>query len=114
MQKQLRLRHTADFVRLRREGRRYRHSWLRLSIGPNQLSHNRYGFITGRRIGNAVVRNRVKRILREATRLLHPRLRQGFDTAVVSHPVMIGQPFAAIFRILEELYDQSGLLAREE
>ena len=41
----------------------------------------RYGFVVSRRVGPAVIRNRVKRRLREATRALLPRLEPGWDLA---------------------------------
>lgn len=36
---------------------------------PNGLDHSRFGFSVSKRVGNAVVRNRVKRILKECVRL---------------------------------------------
>lgn len=110
MQRRLRLRRSSDFHRLRNEGRTYRHRTMILSLIPNALPHNRYGFITGRRVGPAVVRNRVRRHLREAVRLLHPRLEQGYDIAIIARPGLVNQPFVAVQQILTQLFDQSGLL----
>jgi ribonuclease P protein component len=39
--------------------------------------------IAGKRVGNAVQRNRCKRLVREAIRHLHPRLRPGYDLVVI-------------------------------
>ncbi|MEW6059617.1 MAG: ribonuclease P protein component [Actinomycetota bacterium] len=44
----------------------------------------RVGFVAGRRVGGAVFRNRARRILRAAWRELAPRIRQGYDVALVA------------------------------
>lgn len=56
---------------------------LRLYGRPNDLAHPRLGLIVTRRVGSAVVRNRVKRLLRESFRLLQHDLPQGYDLVVL-------------------------------
>ena len=114
MQRDFRLRRSEDFGRLRREGRSYRHSFMTLSVASNGLAHNRYGFITGKYLGNAVTRNRVRRLLRETVRLLHPRLHTGFDLVLIARQPIVGQPFAAVQRIVHELTQQAGMLVEGE
>lgn len=53
---------------------------------PNGLGHARLGLSVGRRVGNAVARNRVKRLLRESFRLSRDDLPQGFDLVVNVRP----------------------------
>jgi ribonuclease P protein component len=53
---------------------------------PNGLPHPRLGISASRRIGGAVVRNRWKRLLREAFRLSRPRLPEGVDLIVIPRP----------------------------
>jgi ribonuclease P protein component len=110
MQQYLRLRASHDFERLRREGRAYHHRAVTLSLAPNGQAHNRYGFITGKSLGKAVQRNRVRRLLREAVRQLHPQLRSGVDMVLIARRPLVGQPFPEVKRIVSELLHQAGLV----
>lgn len=113
MQRRLRLRHSRDFHRLRQAGQIKRHPMMMFSYAPNNLDHNRYGFITPKRLGNAVKRNRIRRQVREAVRLLHPQLQQGYDIVIIVHNALMGQPFHNMQRILYELCDRAKLVSKE-
>jgi len=106
----LRLARSEDFARLRREGQTFRGRFMLLNIAPNTLSHNRYGLVTSKRLGGAVVRNRVRRLIREGLRQVTPTLTAGWDVVLVAHPSIVGQPLAEIMRAFDALARQSGLL----
>ena len=66
---------------------------LRKNVGPlslwgrpNELSYSRLGLSVSRRVGHAVKRNRLKRLLREAFRLQQHELPAGYDVVVVIRP----------------------------
>lgn len=111
MQRPLRLWRRDDFARLRRDGRTYRHAFLILSVAPGEGAHNRYGFITSRRLGTAVVRNRVRRLLREAVRALHPQLRQGHDMVLIAREPIVGHSYAAVEAAVRSCLRRADLLA---
>lgn len=102
-----------DFVRLRERGRVSRHAWLTISVVRNELPHNRYGYITGKTLGIAVQRNRVRRLLRESVCRLHGRLHPGFDILLIARPAILKRKLGEIVQVLEELARQAGVLKAE-
>lgn len=77
------LRKSVDFQRAYR--RRCRVADRRIIVFgySNGLPHPRLGISASRRLGNAVVRNRWKRLLREAFRLSRPQLPEGVDLIII-------------------------------
>lgn len=94
---------------MRQHGKVYRHPLLILSLAPNNLPHNRYGFITGKRLGKAVLRNRVRRLLREAVRQVHPELQPGYDVVIIARSRIVGQSLAEVQRAVHYVFQQAKL-----
>jgi ribonuclease P protein component len=64
------LRGSRDFQKVYQKGKRYQGVLITAFVLPNRLSHNRFGVTASRKaIGNAVQRNRARRLLKEAFRL---------------------------------------------
>ncbi|MBN1564098.1 MAG: ribonuclease P protein component [Anaerolineae bacterium] len=110
MQRQYRLRRREDFARLRKQGRVWRHRVLVVSVIPNGLAHNRYGFITSKHLGKAVVRNRMRRRLREVVRRLHPLLKPGYDLAFIARQPLVDLSFPALYDVVWSLLQQANLI----
>jgi ribonuclease P protein component len=67
-----------------------------LAVVPNGLQLCRFGFITGRRVGNAVRRNRVRRLMREAVRKNLAHIVVGWDCVLIAREPLasLGLPAA--------------------
>jgi ribonuclease P protein component len=72
--KRLRLLRASDFERVLNARQSASNGWLVAYGAANDLGHPRLGMTVSRRVGNAVVRNRWKRLLREAFRLSQDEL----------------------------------------
>lgn len=105
-----RLRKNTDFQRVRRQGQSWANKLLVLSIASNGLDHSRFGFSVSRRLGKAVVRNRVKRLMREAVRRQKERVSVGWDTVWIARRPIREADFSAVERAVEQLLRRARLL----
>ena len=88
------LRASSDFDRLYREGNRVRKGSLVVVSAKGQPGLPQVGFVAGRKVGGAVVRNRAKRRLREATAQV--ALRDGTAYVVIAQPGIETAPFSQL------------------
>jgi ribonuclease P protein component len=83
LRRELRLRRSRDFQRIRQQGRSVASRLLVLAWAPTESDQVRVGFVVSRRIFKlATQRNRLKRLLSEAIRPCLPRLR-GVDLVLI-------------------------------
>jgi ribonuclease P protein component len=106
-----RIKQGRDFARIRQEGQRLVTGCLianyrRLSAE----STARLGVITSRKVGGAVVRNRARRLLREAFRLHQHELAQPLDLVLVARPIISDKSFGEVERDFLTTLRKAGLL----
>jgi ribonuclease P protein component len=106
-----RLRRSRDFEAVMRHGRRMRTPMLHLAARQNELSYSRVGYAVSRRVGGAVVRNRVKRRLRAIVSGLP--IRPGYDIVAVPQYSSAGASFQEIASATKSCATRLKLLAAE-
>ena len=101
------LKKNSDFRRLYAKGKSAVNPFLVVYCRRNREGVNRLGYTVSVKLGHAVVRNRVRRRLREIYRLNAPRLKRGYDIVIVARARAVGAPYvkldAAFLRACESL-----------
>ena len=101
------LKKNSDFRRLYAKGKSAVTPYLVVYTRPNRLGENRLGYTVSVKLGHAVVRNRVRRRLREIYRLNAAELKQGYDIVIVARSRAVGSEYrklnAAFLRACESL-----------
>jgi ribonuclease P protein component len=105
------LRSTSDFRAIQSGSRSRAHPLLLLRYRRNELERTRYGISTSRRIGSAVVRNRLRRRLRTVLRALDPTLDRGWDILLIARADAADASQAELAAALERLVSTAGLRA---
>ena len=105
-----RLRQRSAFGRIYAKGRSYVTDLVVVYILPNKGHVTRIGFSVSKKLGNAVKRNRVKRLLREAAREMLPHISDGYDVVVVARNRAAGAVYGDVYAALYGRLQKTGIL----
>jgi ribonuclease P protein component len=108
-----RIQKNAQFQKIRRHGKSYTNQILVLCAMPNGLSYSRFGFSVSSRIGNAVVRNRLKRRLREGIRLRQQTIEPGWDIVFIARRPIRNADYHQMDTAAARLLGRAHLLEEE-
>lgn len=110
MKRAWRLKAESDVQRVWQQGRAFAHPLVLVRVRANNLEYSRTAFVAGKKIGNAVTRNRAKRHLREALRPLFPKIPPGFDFVLIARGNITTSSFTDIQQAVEQVLQRAKLL----
>ncbi len=106
LSKEERLRKRAEFVRLSGRGKSFKTRHFIAAVADGDRDNNRIGITASKKVGNAVQRNRIKRIVRENFRHRKESLSGNRDINIIARKGAASLPNHRIYKELEELFDK--------
>jgi ribonuclease P protein component len=100
-----------QFALVYNEGKTWTGREIVIKALPNGLNSSRYGFTVSKRVGKAVVRNRVKRLLREIVR--QTPLQPGWDIIFIARNTAAGAEYGSLEKSVRKLLFRAGLFLGE-
>ena len=107
------LKENYEFRRMYAKGKSGVSPCLVVYCRPNHRAHNRLGITVGAKLGHAVVRNRVRRRLREIYRLNQPRMKQGYDVVLVGRVRAVSASYQELERAFLRVCEKLSLLEND-
>ena len=114
MKKRCTLKKNSDFRRLYAKGKSAANPYMVLYCRRNRTRETRLGYTVSVKLGHAVVRNRIRRRLRETVRLNAPQLLPGWDIVLVARSRALDAPFPKLQGAFLASCEKLGLLQKED
>jgi ribonuclease P protein component len=111
LKKRYRVRSKTDFQEIYTKGRSVSNKAVVLYVLPVRTAGEpRIGVAAGKKLGSAVIRNRAKRLLREAARDLWPRVKPGVTMLLIARAGARESTFAEMTARVKEVMSRAGVL----
>lgn len=111
MNRKFRLTSSLDIQRVRRQGKSYAHPLLVLVALENQLDQTRFAVSAGVSVGNAVQRNRAKRLIRAGLQDYLEKVKKGYDILLIARKPLADAASPDAAAALEAMLRKADLLS---
>jgi ribonuclease P protein component len=102
----------AQYLAVYKSGKAWVNNLIVMKALPNECEFSRYGFSVTRNIGKAVVRNRIRRLLREISRMTP--VKPGWDIVFIARPEAVAADYHELSKSVEMLLRRAHLINKDE
>lgn len=100
-----------DFDLVKEKGRKFQERCFGVIACENRKDVSRFGFIISSRISKkATIRNRTRRVLREAVRSFLPNLKPGYDVIFLGRREILDKSYQEVLLQVERIFKECGLM----
>ncbi|QXM07023.1 ribonuclease P protein component [Crassaminicella indica] len=110
MKDTLRLREDTAFKRIYSKGNSLANKYLVLFYLKKKQEYNRVGFIASKKVGKSVIRNRARRLMKEAFRLYSSDIQRGYDLIFIARVNMKDAAYKDVEKAMMHILKKSKLL----
>lgn len=103
------LRGSKNFSAVYKKGKSVGDRYVVVFYKRNGLPYNRTAFLASRKVGNAVARNRARRLMKESVRLMEPIQKKGFDIIFIARSKANEQKCADVKKSIEAAIKRTDL-----
>ena len=104
------LRRDRDFSSIYKKGKSVGDKFVVVFSKKNNLPYNRTAFLASKKVGNAVARNRARRLMKESYRSLCDQLVPGYDLIFIARNTINNSKCADVKKSIEAAAKRAGLL----
>lgn len=110
----LRLKKNTEFKKVYKQGRSVANRFAVMYILQNGTPHRKAGFSVSKKVGCAVLRNRIKRLFREVFRLNQGQLLTGINIIFIARQSAKEASFQELVRAFHDLYRKARILSEQK
>ncbi len=107
------LRNKKDFSAIYNRGNSFGGKYVVIFCRRNNLGYNRLGFLASKKVGNSVVRNRARRLMKESFRNMKSELKEGFDIILIARNSIKDVKCNEVQKSMNFLLKKAGLIKNE-
>ena len=107
---ELTLRKQSDFTRVYKQGKSRGSRYAVILYRRNGLKYTRTAFVSSKKVGNSVERNRSRRLMRAAYKAIEPEVKSGYDIVFVARAAINGCREPEVERQLKKAMESAGIL----
>ena len=108
------LKKNADFQNVYKCGKSFANRYLVMYVKENDLSENRIGISVSKKVGNSVVRHRVKRLILESYRLHEDMFNSSLDMVIIARSTAKDKSYKEISSAVMHLGKLHGILVKDD